>query len=455
MQIRTKLAYQFSLIVAALFTLFTVSIYYLQSSYRKQEFETRLKDEAFTVAKLLIQIDEVSPEVLKIVNKNSVNVLYKEQVVVYDSANTPIYFSNDNEPYQVPINILNEIKAKKQLSFDYGEKQAVGIIFIDEGKTFVAIASSYDRFGLSKLENLRLILLIGLFLAVCATIIMGLFFSGQALKPISNIVSQINKVTITSLHSRIDEGNKTDEIAQLGIQFNKMLDRLQASFEMQKNFVSNASHELRTPLTLMTNQIEVGLIKERNNKEYQQILENLLEDVKNLTSLSNGLLDLAQSSLDLSLLLVSEFRIDELLLQIQKDWMTKYPSDRISIEFEEMQEYDNLSIQGNESLIKTVFINLIDNGIKFSTDKTVGIKISFQQDSICIQFTDKGIGIANDDLAHVFEPFYRADNANAIKGHGIGLSLSKKIIELHRGKITINSKPNIGTTVSVTLPYKL
>lgn len=455
MQIRTKLAYQFSLIVAAILVLFASSIYYLQSNYRIQEFRSRLKDEAFTVAKLLIQVDEVSPEVLKIVNKNSVNVLYKEQVVVYDSLQNVIYYSNDDEDYKVPLSILNEIRIKKEVGFTLNEKEAVGILFTHKGKEYVAVASSYDRFGLSKLKNLRLILISGLFVAVCMTILMGLFFAGQALKPITSIIAQINATNISNISNRLNEGNKTDEIAQLAIQFNKMLDRLQSAFEIQKNFVSNASHELRTPLTLMTNQIEVGLMKERESDEYKEVLRNLLEEVKNLTSLSNGLLDLAQSSMDLSLLSIAEVRIDELLLQIQTNWNSKRPNDKILIVFDEMQENDNLSIQGNENLIKTVFINLIDNGIKFSRNNTIRIKISFKTNSICIEFIDNGIGINDVDLIHVFEPFYRASNASAIRGHGIGLSLCRKIIQLHNGKITIESKLHVGTKVFVQLPYSL
>ncbi len=137
------------------------------------------------------------------------------------------------------------------------------------------------------------------------------------------------------------------------------------------------------------------------------------------------------------------------------DWKRRYPDAKILIDFKEMEEDDSLSIYGNESLIKTVFVNLIDNAVKFSSNKTAQLNISFKDQNISIEFIDKGIGINLEDMEHIYEPFYRANNAQDIKGHGIGLSLCKKIVELHKGSINVSSVINKGTHVLVQLPYKL
>ncbi|MCK7462303.1 MAG: HAMP domain-containing protein [Sphingobacterium sp.] len=141
----------------------------------------------------------------------------------------------------------------------------------------------------------------------------GRIFADRALQPVSNIIAQVNGISITNLNERIDEGNGTDELARLAGTFNGMLQRLESAFRIQKNFIANASHELRTPLTVISGQLEVILMKARENEEYRNTIISVLDDIKNLNNLSNRLLLLAQASSEIAEITFSPLRIDDTL----------------------------------------------------------------------------------------------------------------------------------------------
>ena len=162
------------------------------------------------------------------------------------------------------------------MKFSKDGKEYLGILFEGQYDRFVTIASAYDQFGYSKLKNLRLVLLIVFIGSMLVTYLSGMFYSRNALKPISNVIREVDGISISNLGQRLDTGNGSDELAQLAITFNKMLDRLEHSFQMQRNFVSNVSHEMRTPITSLMGQIEVGLLKARKETEYKEILESRL-----------------------------------------------------------------------------------------------------------------------------------------------------------------------------------
>jgi len=256
------------------------------------------------------------------------------------------------------------------------------------------------------------------------------------------------------LNMRVNEGNGTDEIAQLAITFNQMLERLESAFEMQRSFVSNASHELRTPLTSITGQIEVSLMNSRTQVEYEAILESVLEDIKNLNALSNGLLDLAKASSDISAITLYPLRIDEILWETRAEIIERKKDYKISIEFREpIEDEKELTVIGNDHLLKTAIVNLMDNACKFSPNKSVEIYLSVKAKCIVTEFTDNGMGIDPDDLEKIFHPFFRSNNAKNISGNGLGLTLTDKIIRLHQGTILIESRLQKGTTVTVCIPY--
>jgi signal transduction histidine kinase len=283
--------------------------------------------------------------------------------------------------------------------------------------------------------------------------IAGWFFSGNAMKPVASIVRQVKDITASNLSARLQTDNNQDELTQLARTFNEMLARLDEAFASQKIFVSHASHELRTPLAILTSQLEVELMQQNLPDTYKTKFESILEEIRLMNQLSNGLLELARASGDTKAILFSRIRVDEILWQAQTELLKKKPEYNISIDFEEPpSEEDALIVNGNEALLRMALMNLMENGCKFCPGKQVHVWLLVQPESIIIRFVDKGAGISQEDLPHIFEPFFRSQRTRHVAGHGIGLPLTLKVIQLHKGSLHIESREKLGTTASVTLP---
>jgi len=458
MQIRTKLTLQFALLVGGILVAFSILIYTLSANYRKQEFAQRLKERALNTAKLLIEVKQVDDNLLRIIDSSNYSAPMEDEVVVFDYfKKSRIYQNVDSLSLDISEELLSKIRNSEFYAFRQGNREAIGLLYSNDLRRFVVIASAVDTYGFTKLKNLSLVLIIGLLSSILLTILTGLFFSRQLLRPISDVISQVSLISGSTLQQRLDEGNGTDEIANLAITFNRMLDRIEKAFKIQKSFVSNASHELRTPLASITSQIEVALMKPRSADEYGLVLHSLLDDARSLTSLANNLLEIARSEQDIRSLKITQVRFDELLLQTQSDILLLHPEYNIETLINDNTQNDDLelTIEGNENLLKLIIVNLLDNACKFSSGKLVQAILSYYPDKVHLKVIDQGIGIAAEELPRIFEPFYRASNAQKINGHGIGLSLISKIVGLHNGKISVSSEIGQGAVVEVWLPYQL
>jgi signal transduction histidine kinase len=296
-------------------------------------------------------------------------------------------------------------------------------------------------------------MLIVLLISLALFSVAGWLYSGRALKPIADMVKEVDDITITSLNLRVPEGNGTDEIGRLAKTFNRMLERLESSFTMQKSFISNASHELRTPLTAINGQLEVLLMKDRTTDEYKRELSSVMDDIRSLIYLANRLLLIARTSAETPSNSGKKLQVDE-ILWVSRDEMARFNDKyRISIEVDESLTHSGqMAVRGDEYLLRTALSNIIDNACKYSEDNTVTITIEPSGRWIALVFRDNGIGIPEEELKRVFEPFYRASNATTIRGSGIGLQLVSQIIRNHNGEIEISSAVNKGTTVIIKLP---
>lgn len=452
MNIRTRLTYLFTLLVATLLLLFCLTIYLLSARYRKNEFYNRLRAEAFTSVELLFGSETISPELFKLLDRNQLTVLYGEEIIIYNYLNKIVYESG-TDYLAVKETLLNQVRLEKEVYFRQGEREIAGIFYTDQFNRYVVFTSAIDKYGFSKQANLALILSIGWLVMVLIVWYTGRLFSFNALKPISRVIKQVNKITASQLNLRVEAGKNKDEIAQLAYTFNQMLDRLQEAFQVQRSFISHASHELRTPLTAISGQIEVALLSEQTLEEYKAVLLSLLEDTQGLIKLSNSLLTLAGINMDTTLTHYTAMRLDELLWQSRSELIKIHPDYSIRISLPQLPEDEKvLMMNGNALLLKAVFINLMENGCKFSPKKQALVSFTWQQQWFQITFSDEGIGIPPEDLPHIFEPFYRAANAKTIAGHGIGLSLANRILALHQGTLNISSAPGEGTTFTITLP---
>ncbi len=454
MQIKNRLTLLFTSLIAALLLAFALTVYFTSSATREEEYFKRLKQEGATKANLLFDT-KVAPDILQIIYKKAPNALFQEEVAIYDTSFNLLYHDAvDIDKVKETRGMIDSIIALKQIQFYINDMQVVGFLYKHNNNRYVVTSASIDGYGLAKLINLRNTLLIAFLVSVVVIFFVGRFLAKKAFQPVSIMVDKVKNITATNLDLRIDEGNRKDEIAALAITFNEMLNRLEDSFDAQKHFVSNISHELRTPLTAMLAEMQLTIQKERSNTEYKQSIEHIISDTQKLIRLSSSLLDLAKANYDQTEISFKEMRLDEILLDASNDVLHNKFNNKVNIAFEkEIENDDFISVQGNEYLLKVAFINLMENSCKFSQNKQSNVSISYDEKNIILSFSDNGIGISPEELQHIFTPFYRGKNKKFADGNGIGLFLTHKIITLHKGDITIQSKENNGTIFKVTIPH--
>lgn len=452
MQIRTRLTILFTLITATILLAFASVIYYSAKENREREFYALLKKEAITKANLFFNA-KVEIKTLQNIYRNNRKILNEVEVAIYDSTFTLLYhdavdidFVKETKP------MIDEIYQKGEKQFYQENWQVIGLRYEFERKNYIITATAIDQYGYNKLDSLLKTIVIVFIISILFIYIAGRFFSKKAFDPVKEMTEKATNISATNLDLRLTSNGSKDELSQLANTFNEMLNRLENSFDAQKNFVSNISHELRTPLAAIITELELSANKDRNIEEYKTAIQNALNDAKKLVRLSNSLLDLAKASYDPSEISFKLIRIDEVLLDARQQVQQANTNYKIDIHFENDFENDNqISINGNEYLLKVAFANLFENGCKFSNEHQSTVSASFDSKKIILQFSDKGIGISEDDMKNIFTPFYRGDNKNFADGNGIGLSLTQKIILLHKGTISVSSKQNEGTTFSVEL----
>ncbi len=456
MKIRTKIALQFTLIIALILATFSASFYYIAEQNRKDEFYRNLRDRALTRADLLIKNEEINKKLLKIIDKETLTRLYSDSVLMFNDKDQVVYSSYEADTVYYSGELLKSVRQKKYVETTNGDLLVVGVMYTHGEKgEFVLMASAEDVLGNSQLQKLRESLTYSFLFGVLVTIVLGFIFAGQSLKPISAMNKEISTITAYNLRKPLNEGNRQDEIAQLAINFNQMLQRLEQSFDLQRSFVSNASHELRTPLAGLKSEIQVALEEERTPDEYRKVLHSLLNDTQRLVQLTNSLLQLAQSEKkEERAMSFQPIRLDELIFQTQEEIQTVHNDYQIHIDFEDIPDNEqDITVLGNAPLLKTVLSNLMDNACKYSSNKRAVVRIGFDDKNCFIRVIDNGIGIPQNETQRIFEPLYRAKNATAFRGYGIGLSVCRRIVDMHRGTIQVKSQLGQGSTFEVVLPH--
>jgi signal transduction histidine kinase len=431
----------------------SVAIYLSSAKFRRQDFFSHLSEKAKNTANLLFNTDKADANRILSIESEKPVFLQNEKIIILNYKNDTVYNSDENSDIKIKNNLIERVRQGYDITYKQDSYDVLVTLYYTQYDRFVVVAAATDTEGALRLEKLKILLIVVCLISLLLFSIAGWFYSGRALKPISDVVKKVEDISITSLNLRVFEGNGNDEIGKLAKTFNKMLERLETSFAMQKNFIANASHELRTPLTSINGQLEVLMLKDRSTTEYKAALGSVLDDIKSLIVLSNRLLLIARTSAEGPVNFNKKIRIDEILWQVQEE-MKRFNSDyniNISID-NSLTDSEQMIIVGDENLLKVAVSNIIDNACKYSADHTVDIKLMHIEKFIKIVFEDKGIGISEADLSKVFEPFYRGVNTISISGTGIGLPLVNQIIKNHNGTMNLSSEIGEGTTVTVLLP---
>lgn len=455
MQIRSRLTINFSGIVIVILAVSFLSIYLSSSSYRHDEFVSRLNEKASTTADLYFTVKEVDSTLLKLIDSKKRDLLFKENILIFNPNFQRLYQSTDSLFFNLPLAQLGSLEPGYITEFEDGDFEIIGFIYPINNQKYYVLAGAIDRYGFSKLKFLMNTLLVSFLVFSLIIFFAGYFFAGKALEPISKIVSQVRSFTPSSLYLRLKVDNNRDELSRLSQTINSLLTRIESAFHLQKSFVANASHELRNPLAMITSQIEVGLLKEREPIEYQRILESILHDIKEINDIVQRLMELASIESDTSGIIFNKIRPDEILYQARMDFLKIKPDGQVDTDIIALPEDENDLVEnGNERLLRIAFFNLIENAYKYSNDGKVLITFESREHQNVITFINDSKNMQDLDLTKIFEPFHRGNANRNIKGHGIGLYLVKKIIEIHRATIRVFKQGEQTVKFVIAFPQK-
>ena len=378
---------------------------------------------------------------------------------------------------QLPIS-LNALKNASKGSITFETNRSIGntplriitfpVVENNHVTKIVQIASSLEEVE-DALNTLFIILIITVPLALMVASLGGQFLAHKALKPVDDITQTARMITSQNLNQRITPPKVKDEISRLIETFNGMISRLDQSFRQINQFSSDASHELKTPLTILKGEAEVMLRKERTQQEYQQTLKSNLEEINRMSQIVEDLLLLSKADTGEIKLNKEDINLSEILTEVvaQMDMMAR--SKRLHLSAS--SNHQDIYIFGDALRIRELFINLIENGIKYTEEggsihitllKEYPPSVRNQSDRAekerekfaKIIVSDTGIGISKEDQEKVFNRFFRVDKARSREqgGSGLGLSICKWIVEAHQGEIKVESELEKGSSFIVKLP---
>ncbi|MDD2292029.1 MAG: ATP-binding protein [Aliarcobacter sp.] len=450
LSIKKKLLLHSFFIQLVILTIFSYSLYKALEISTVDKFQATLKVIILDVIDDVKEKEKVEDVVLDENKEYNFEPLY---IRILDNKNHQKIVETPNFPSNIEHddNYLNTLK-ENIITFEEQANYLISRIKIDfntNQKIIVEVATTKDMLWAS-LENLFYILSFIVPIILIFSIIGGNFIIYKSFAPIEKILSELKNISANDLSARLNNSNNQDEINQLITEINNLLIRLESSFERISQFSSDASHELKTPLTIIKGELEIALRKDRNIDEYKQSLKTSLEEVIVIEQTINDLLFLAKNEKDLITNKMELLYFDEIIDESINEVKNFADLHQIKINFELV---DTIEFKGYSNLLKIAIKNILKNAIQFShKDSQIIVKSYKKGNTFNISIQDFGIGIPLNEQEKIFEKFYRTDksrNKNS-GGTGLGMSIVKKIIDIHKGSIKIESLENIGTTVTIS-----
>lgn len=435
-----------------------IVVHSLESSYQQTSEAT-----LFAVLKDIKHDFNLDPnkEIIFNDNKQEFNmpILYA-QVVAYDSlSNTPtvIQRSNDlkdgtlkidpaiiQQIFEYPNEIIFSTMSDSNL---VQQKIYIGTLFLAQSEDqmlFLQCAMPYDKHT-PQVKEMTSTLWIGLSSLLIIILALAYILISKSLQNVQKVTNTAKEISTQDLHSTIPQTHIAYEIDDLIATFNTLLNELQNAYAQVKQFGQNASHELKTPLTIIQGEVDIGLRKERTLEEYQQILHKVAKEVSTLHTVIEKILFLSSTTKNDLKNHFSEVYLDEVLLDAIEEKRPLSEQKNLTLHVNTLEA---VSVLGNAALLKIAIANLIDNAIKYTTaPATIEIALFPHE----LQIKDEGLGIKEEELAHIFEQFYRGDTSKqSTQGSGLGLAIVKNILDLHDFGITVHSQEGVGTQILIT-----
>jgi heavy metal sensor kinase len=338
-----------------------------------------------------------------------------------------------------------------------------------EGKKIILISSVFQQnidgkkffiqFGIDLLSNRETLkmMLKTFFMAIPIVLIFvfigGFILTGRILSQISNLTRAARNLSLTDQNQKLPLSGTGDELDQMAQTFNSVYARLRESYQRIVSFTADASHELRLPISAIKGEAEVVLESERSLKEYQRVLQGIIEEMDNLTRMLARLLMLARADSGEEQLVMEKIELRNLVDKIVEFYRPLAESKDISIYLK--SEINDIYIQADKLKLQQLFSNLIENAIKYNVrNGKITVNLATSNEECKISISDTGIGIAKEEQEKIFGRFYRVDKSRSRSegSAGLGLSIVEVIIKEHNGSITVESKPGKGSCFTVIFP---
>ncbi|WP_215224007.1 sensor histidine kinase [Echinicola shivajiensis] len=452
MKVQNKIIYILIVIFVSYTLLFSGFIYYSISNYAFTDFYKRLEIRAITTAKSQLE-SESDVNIIKELRQEYLEKLQDEEIRIYPlEGKKELPLNSDLSKYKVSF--LDEVLTEGKANYNDQRTYYYGTVYTStSNEDYLVIVSAENYFITHHVLYLRNLLFTSLVIALIIILVVSIMFSRRIIKPINDIIDKVKEISSDNLHLRLAAPKENDDtVSKLTQTFNDMLNRLETSFETQKNFISNASHELNTPLTSIIGEADVTLSKIRKPEEYINSLQTILEEAEKLNKKTKALLLLAQTGFDGKVQKFKKLRIDQLILDVIDTCEKINPGSKICLDFSLLPENPELlKINANEALLHLAISNIILNGCKYSDGKPVQVALGVADKEIILIVKDDGIGIPEEELKFIYDPYFRASNTKNYEGYGIGLPLARNIVKIHKGDLSVSSAANKGTTVQISL----
>jgi len=437
MTLKRRIAIGVSLIFSILLGMSETFVYLSFATFRREEFFDRLEEKALTTARLLVEVDEVDKEMLRLIDKNTVNRLYNEKTLVFDQNYQLIYSSIDDASVRWKLDDLKRLKDEKQIYRSEAGKEMLGIFYDFARQDYYVLVAAEDKYGFSRLAYLRLLLLVTFLLGTALVWLATYYFIRRFLRPLDEFQEQITTITANRLTVQLEESNKSGEIRLLASAFNNMLHRIDESFASMREFTSNASHELRTPLTRIAFQLENLLKGGPHPAETTDVLQGVTRNVYQLSNMVNSLLLLSEMDREDFRSRFRRERLDEIVFAAHQHVRLSEPTFQMGFEIVEhdMDDHD-MEVFGVRSLLEVAVANLLRNACMYSPDQRAVVQVEQTAPrELTLRISNAGKILSEEERIKLFEPFVRGSNAANTEGSGLGLRITRRILEFHQATI--------------------
>ncbi len=459
MQIKHKLILWFSSLVAGLLLIFSVYVYSTYASFRQRSIEDRLERKARVTEQLLTLRGSVAGSVI--------TSMPEQAEYVFSPADSLIYESQQTSDFVASPAFRQRVRRERLVRFQYESnghlypKDGVALTYAGvspdpAGRAYVAVVTAYDQDGYQRQRNLRDLFILGNIVAIGLVILVGYFFSRQALRPLNNLIGQLQR-PVTNQPFRLQPDNPRDEVGVLAQAFNELLTRQERLVENQRSFIAQASHELRTPLTTIKGWLETSVLYDTDIDSLRRGMTQAITELDKLTALSNGLLQLARIDGVDAQIDRQSLELVDIVLDAADTLGQQRPGQSLSVELSDgmLEQPTPVTVWGNAQLLRTALLNLLDNAAKYSDNRPVTLCLEMDtEDRARIRIEDRGIGLAPGEEDRVLLPLVRGSNVQTIGGFGIGLTLAYRIISLHGGQLQLRPRPGGGTIADILLPVQ-